>query len=141
MYSQWSNEKIYCTSLYISLYVPVTMWTTVSRISEFFCVRYSDDAHDDPVWAIMAMIWILTLLLKVYISSVLHLNASSAWAFFLFFVSKRRFSKPVDRSTPSHRYPGRMPKRLGGGSGPLYTGYSAKKNNIHVMTTLTTWIP
>ena len=76
-----------------------------------------------------------------YISSVLHLNASSAWAFFLFFVSKRRFSKPVDRSTPSHRYPGRMPKRLGGGSGPLYTGYSAKKKIIRVITTLTTWVP
>ena len=30
----------------------------------------------------------------------------------------------MDRSTPSHRYPGMIPKRFGAGGGPLYLGYS-----------------
>ena len=60
---------------------------------------------------------------SVYISSVLHLYASSAMAFLLLLCAKSRFSKPVDLSTPSHLYPGFVPKRLGGGGGPLYSGY------------------
>ena len=44
----------------------------------------------------------------------------------------------MDRSTPSHRYPGMIPKRFGAGGGPLYLGYSEnnkktrffKKNKI-----------
>ncbi len=36
-------------------------------------------------------------------SSTLHDRASSCRAFLAFFDSNKRFSKPVDLSTPSHR--------------------------------------
>ena len=66
------------------------------------------------------------LYFTVHISSVLHIWASSTKAFLLFCDSNNFFSKPVDLTTPSQRYPGAMPKRLGGGAGPLYLGYSGK---------------
>ena len=59
-----------------------------------------------------------------HISSVLHIWASWTKAFLLFCDWNNFFSKPVDRSTPSHRYPGMIPKRFGAGGGPLYLGYS-----------------
>ena len=37
------------------------------------------------------------------------------------------FSKPLERFTLSQRYPGLMLKMFGGGSGPLYTGFSVKE--------------
>ena len=67
-----------------------------------------------------------------YISSVLHLYAISSTAFLLFRCAYNAFSNPLDRSTPSHRYPGMIPKRLGAGAGPLYLGFSAKKIKIIV---------
>ena len=67
-----------------------------------------------------------TVLIVLHISSVLHIWASCTKAFRRFCDSNNFFSKPVDLTTPSQRYPGAMPKRLGGGAGPLYLGYSGK---------------
>ena len=77
----------------------------------------------------LIQVWSLDIF---YISSVLHIWASWTKAFLLFCDWNNFFSKPVDRSTPSHRYPGMIPKRFGAGGGPLYLGYSenSKKNKI-----------
>lgn len=42
-------------------------------------------------------------------------------------MANRFLSKPFERSTPSQRYPGLMLNLFGGGSRPLYTGFSEKK--------------
>ena len=60
-------------------------------------------------------------------SSVLHLYACVCVAILFASIENRFLSKPFDRSTPSQRYPGRMLNLLGGGSGPLYTGFSEKE--------------
>ena len=62
-----------------------------------------------------------------HMSSVLHLYACVCVAILLASIANRFLSKPFDRSTPSQRYPGRMLNLLGGGSGPLYTGFSEKE--------------
>ena len=62
-----------------------------------------------------------------HISSILHMCASSANVFLLLALSKSLFSNPLDLSTPSHLYPGRIPNLLGGGWGPWYTGMPEKK--------------
>lgn len=62
-----------------------------------------------------------------HMSSVLHLYACVCVAILLASIANRFLSKPFDRSTPSQRYPGRMLNLLGGGSGPLYTGFSEKR--------------
>ena len=59
-------------------------------------------------------------------SSVLHLYASVCAAALFANIANRLFSKPFERFTPSHRYPGLMLNLFGGGSGPLYTGFSVK---------------
>ena len=64
-----------------------------------------------------------------HMSSVLHLYACVCVAILLASIANRFLSKPFDRSTPSQRYPGRMLNLLGGGSGPLYTGFSVKEKN------------
>ena len=63
-----------------------------------------------------------------HISSVLHLYASVCAAALLANMENRLFSKPFERFTPSQRYPGLMLNLFGGGSGPLYTGFSVKRN-------------
>ena len=65
-------------------------------------------------------------------SSVLHIWASWARAFRLFLDSNNFFSKPVERSTPSHRYPGLKPNRFGGAV-PLYSGYSVRKKEENIV--------
>ena len=65
-------------------------------------------------------------------SSVLHIWASWARAFRLFLDSNNFFSKPVERSTPSHRYPGLKPNRFGGAV-PLYSGYSVRKKKKKIL--------
>ena len=65
-----------------------------------------------------------------YMSSTLHLYAKSATAFLSDIFAYIDFSKPLDLSTPSHLYPGIIPKRFGGGGGPLYFGRSAKSSNM-----------
>ena len=62
-----------------------------------------------------------------HISSVLHLYASVCAAALLANMENRLFSKPFERFTPSQRYPGLMLNLFGGGSGPLYTGFSVKR--------------
>ena len=64
-----------------------------------------------------------------HMSSVLHLYACVCVAILLASIANRFLSKPFDRSTPSQRYPGRMLNLLGGGSGPLYIGFSVKEKN------------
>ena len=61
-----------------------------------------------------------------HMSSVLHLYASVCAAALFANIANRLFSKPFERFTPSHRYPGLMLNLFGGGSGPLYTGFSVK---------------
>lgn len=65
-----------------------------------------------------------------HMSSVLHLYACVCVAILLASIANRFLSKPFDRSTPSQRYPGRMLNLLGGGSGPLYTGFSEKRETL-----------
>ena len=56
--------------------------------------------------------------LVLHMSSVLHEYALESVTFCRLMRSWNRFSKPVERSTPSQRYPGAIWKRFGGGRGP-----------------------
>lgn len=78
-----------------------------------------------------------------HISSTLHWYASNPFRCLSFCLWNSFFSKPLLRSsqtqvsswsicerwtkenspTPSHRYPGWIPNRFGGGGGPLYSGF------------------
>ena len=64
-----------------------------------------------------------------HMSSVLHLYACVCVAILFASIENLFLSKPFDRSTPSQRYPGLMLNLLGGGSGPLYTGFSEKEKS------------
>jgi len=73
-------------------------------------------------------------------SSMLHLYAAEDLAFNSACFAKTCFSKPLDRSTPSQRYPGQMPNLFGGGAGPLYRGFSEIKARPNSFTFSRTYI-
>ena len=70
--------------------------------------------------------------LSIYMSSVLHLYFIFSNAFLSACLANICFSKPLDLFTPSHLYPGMIPNLLGGGGGPLYFGFSVKRQQYLV---------
>lgn len=120
---KWDNG-IYYIWLFYEMHALVPLTISITHTNNLLQVLLSKHKHKIGIFWYQYKKINQNIDLNVYNCIILTLNG--IFNFMFNYLEKYSCSKPFERFTPSHRYPGIIWNRFGGGGGPLYTGLPKK---------------